>query len=144
MNKGSTSKAVKNLVELISDKTRLTVEIIEKKPLFIFNLKSDNKDTFYELDESLSIISVDRIHDESLPFLIEKKNTIKDGSISGKVKSLYPMLLRLKKNDYKFFSEISEIYFRDDKKLSIRLKNRNTEFVLKPKQQNFIRLKYLT
>ena len=129
--------------EIGGNDSGLIISVTEKIPAYILAVVMGEKTNLYELDADYRVISKNDVHASNLPIVYITGQDVKIDAIQGTVKRLLALLGRVKKSDASIYREISEIYFYKDR-LKITLRGRRTDFILRPDENDFRKLRYIT
>jgi hypothetical protein len=114
---------------------RLIVTVAEKKPVLIMAVEGKGGCSLYELDADHAVISRNCVHTDLVPVLYARAGKSGAGTILS-------LLAGIRKRDAALYREISEIYPAGSA-VRVLLRGRRTGFILKPEEQEFIKLKYI-
>ncbi|OHD71013.1 MAG: hypothetical protein A2W19_08335 [Spirochaetes bacterium RBG_16_49_21] len=121
----------------------LIITIAEKKPHLIVAVEKGGTSLIYELDSGYRILSRNDVHAVKVPILHISERDARDDLQQSAVRRLFAVLDRVKRNNAPIYRELSEIYL-DEEKIRILLRGRKTDFILRPDESDFIKLRCIT
>ncbi len=120
---------------------KLIVTVTEREPAHVCAVVKANETITFELDDSLSVVSVRNIHRSDVPVVVLQEEDLPGGKLSARAIELFKGLSVLKKHHAELYRELSEVKFRPDGVYEIRLKGRNTKIIVQ--DSAFSTLKYI-
>ncbi|OHD65524.1 MAG: hypothetical protein A2176_14155 [Spirochaetes bacterium RBG_13_51_14] len=121
---------------------RLMVSVAERRPVLIAVVAGKDGSSLYELDEDHAIISKNDVHTDRVPVLYLVSLKLSADGATGRVRSLISLLERVKRKIAPLYREIAEIYL-DETSIRVVARGRRTSFVLRPRDTDFIKLRYI-
>lgn len=120
----------------------IIVVIIEKEPICMLGVRHQKVTALFELDREYKILSRNRIHAVNRPLIIVPKSDVAGGKLSERLREFIGLLQILRERKITIVDEISEVDLRELNRITLFLRKRRTEFLLKPDQESFYQLNY--
>ncbi len=121
---------------------RLIVSVAEKKPELVMAVERKDGTALYELDAAHAVISKNSVHTDRVPVLCLTGDDMAADAADGRVRDLFTLLGRIKKSQPSVYGELSELRL-DGKEIRVTLKGRKTDFIMRPLERDFIKLRYI-
>ena len=121
----------------------LVVSIEEKEPVRLLVVKKGDQRVAMELDESGTIISVNRVHRPLSPAIVIGETDIVKGTVTAAVKELFGLLDEVRAACPVLYGQMELVDAEGLNSIGVRLRGRKTLYRLSPDLAQFTRLQYL-
>ena len=106
-------------------------------PIFMIFKVDKDVSVPYLVDENINVIDSGRFFKTDMPIIIIEKNFLEDARNSEYIKILFNNLIHIAKKREILSEELAEIKINRDMDLTVTLKNRRTDFIIKNSLSGF-------
>ncbi len=140
LEKRLSSMALISSFRITKDKGTLVVEVAETEALLPLAVENGAETVFLEIDENFKILARNRFLGGRRPVIYCNRRDVEGEDYSARLQKLLRYMLIIRNNRKILFREISSLSFHREGKIVVKLRERNTRFVLTVDLTNFRRL----